>query len=78
MSRTILTAYDAISVAFSFGFVAGAWWVARSHVCGHPTPDNPGGARRATVFYCLGQRTLANDHRIESLPCHSRTGTTIG
>ena len=29
---TILTIYAAVSVIFSVGFVAGAWWVARSRI----------------------------------------------
>ena len=29
---TILFVYIAISVTFSLGFVAGAWWTARAHI----------------------------------------------
>jgi hypothetical protein len=66
MITTILTSYAAISITFSLGFVAGAWWVARSRL-NDPSFDwdaieredddqRPVRASPAAVFYCLGQR----------------------
>lgn len=66
MIATILTAYITISVTFSLGFVAGAWWVARARL-NDPSfeveaierDDDAQGFVRAPpaeVFYCLGQR----------------------
>jgi len=63
---TILAIYTVISVAFSLGFAAGAWWVARARFnegsdFEAETLDRnddrvlvraPDGA----AFYCLGQR----------------------
>ena len=59
---TILVAYSALSVAFSMGFVAGAWWVARARIHGRAgleVADDDLGVVRAppvAVFYCLGER----------------------
>ena len=64
MITTILTAYITISVTFSLGFVAGAWWVARARIDGRAglevamIEDDQGSVRAppAAAFYCLGQR----------------------
>ena len=65
MITTILTSYAAISVTFSLGFAAGAWWVARARINDtsfemkaiERNDDDQGVAcAPAAVFYCLGQR----------------------
>ena len=64
MITTILTAYAAISMTFSLGFVAGAWWVARARINSVEVEaierdhDDQGFVRAppAEVVYCLGQR----------------------
>jgi hypothetical protein len=66
MITTILTAYITISVAFSLGFVAGAWWVARARLNDSSLEveaiERGDDAQEfvrappAEVFYCLGQR----------------------
>ena len=66
MIWTILTAYAAISVSFSLGAVAGAWWVARARINDasfeleaierYDDDQNVVRASPAAVFYCLGQR----------------------
>jgi hypothetical protein len=62
----ILTGYAAISVSFSLGVVAGAWWVARARIDDASFEleaiernDDDLGVVRApptAAFYCLGQR----------------------
>ena len=37
---TILVAYAALSVTFSLGFIAGAWWVARARIHGRSIKRN--------------------------------------
>ena len=37
----ILTIYVAISVTFSIGFVAGAWWASRSRIDSGSSPEAP-------------------------------------
>ena len=61
---TILVAFAALSVTFSLGFIAGAWWAARARINGRAgtevamIEDDKESVRAppAAVFYCLGQR----------------------
>jgi len=65
MIWTILTTYAAISVSFSLGVVAGAWWVARARINDASFEleaiernDERQGVVRAqppALFHCLGQ-----------------------
>ena len=60
--KTVVSIYAALSVTFSLGFVAGAWWVARARIHGRAglevIEDDKESVRAppTAAFYCLGQR----------------------